>query len=682
MNTVQPTTRIVSGFLLLCLVGCTSSPVRPPVVSPPATQIRNAASFSCLDPQSGLQETICQSDELATLDREMADGLHREYRSLDVLGRLYLMHDQRRWLLNRIAQCQVPMERGRAASAESIDCLSALYRKRIAELAATRTPLPMPVKSGAHALAAYVEFRLSDNRDPALCSRFESLFNEAIATQGEVNPALMKGFVELAGSHGSATYVQGNRRLEVLLYDAGPYAGFQIRAKGIEADGRILLHDQSLPEWIRTLPNSGGSFSNISSQTSDYGAIDVFQTEGRELALVSETWGYYAAAARGEYPHAGLYEIGAGPTLQPKCLYRTYLTPPSRGAFDKLPSFKALTDMLNTMAGSSPEALAPDERRDEELLRQESLWTLFNMPLVAIEEHARFGRKTKSRFHHDQALERVFAWSERNVQSKLLYRRLLPMMGPAYDDLVRTYQETQGLKRQEATAAADLVIMAIFQSASENLGQQELPVSPREIEAAYVPRYGVIPVLGELENGRRFGDLHGVVLNRAPANLVEEFLKQSLTLPTETRGRGPGGDTALMAAVRDAATLSQLLDAGFDPNGLNDWHKTPLMSAAEMNQFTTAEMLLKAGANVRLATIARHLEGAGGVDEEDAKVSARTALMYAAGSAGEALVQLLLGHGASKKDSDGKGASACEYLVLNKFINESERSRLKDELCR
>lgn len=678
MKSLSHRARLTGYALALFLAACAAPSPRPPLPAPPVQQpIRYTASFDCQDTQSALQETVCENEKLAALDRDMAQAFRRGARTLDLFGRAQLMADQRRWLLRRLSQCRIPVERQAAVPADAVDCLKNMYRTRIAELGAW--PLPQArQRPGPHPLSAYVEFRLVDDREPALCGVLGKQFDEAIAAHGRVDPSRIAGFSELAGSHGPAFFAREGRKIEVRLYDAGPYASYQLRAKSLASNGQPLLDDKSLSDWVAQLPNSGGSFSTGSSQTSDYAAIDVFRANGREFVLVSETWGYYAAASRGESPHAGVYELVQGQNLQPRCLYRTYLTPPKARIFDRLPAFKNLDDLLNAMAGEVPTGLAPHERHDEALFENEMQWMLLNMPLIALDEIDRFDRKTALRWRHDAVLEAIFAWSERNLPSKLLYRRLLPAMQPAHAELVRAFRSTQGLKPNEATAAADLFMMMAVDRAAQSLADAAaLPVA----SAGYTPRYAAVPAPGDLEKNRRYANLHSALLNRAAPEAIADFMGFESGVPAAERGRGAAGDTALMAAVRSPEILPQLLAAGADPNAHNDWHKTALMTAAQTDQFASAQLLLAAGADVRRATIHWQSDGAGGPDNEEGATAGRTALMYAAAGANAPLLRLLLDHGATITARDDKGRTACDYLAHNKVLTGAEREALRSLLC-
>ena len=668
--------RLIGCAWGLVLAGCAAPPPRAPLLAEPVPPpVRYAASFDCKDPHSPLQELVCGNETLASLDREMGAAFRRGMGGLDLYGRAQLIADQRRWLLNRLSQCRIPVVPNAAPAPDAAECLKGMYRARTEALgAAYRLPVERP-RPGPHPLSAYVAFRLAQDREPALCGPLGKRFDEAIADHGQVDPSRIKGLAPLAGTHRSASFVREGSRIEVLRHEAGPYASYQVRAKGLARDGQVLLDDKALPDWVGELPNAGGNPTGTSSQTGDYASIEVFGLDGRQFALVTETWGYYAAAARGESPHAGLYELVQGGGLQPRCLYRTYLTPPAARIFDRLPALKNLTELLAAMSGELPPGLAPDERLDETMFERELAWTLLNMPLLVLDEIERFDRRPALRRRHDAALEAIFAWSERNLPSKLLYRRLLPALKPAHAELSRAYASTQGLKPDEAAAAAELFLMMALDRAADSLD----PATRAAAGAA--PRYAPVPAPGDLEKNRRYANLHSALLNRASPEVIADYTTMESALPPGERGRGPAGDTALMAALRAPDVVAQLLATGADPNGHNDWHKTALMTAAQTDQLASAQLLLAAGADVQRATVYWQAHGAGGPDNEEGATPGRTALMYAAAGASAPLLRLLLDRGVAVHARDLRGRTACDYLAQNKVMSASERDAFRAALC-
>jgi len=129
--------------------------------------------------------------------------------------------------------------------------------------------------------------------------------------------------------------------------------------------------------------------------------------------------------------------------------------------------------------------------------------------------------------------------------------------------------------------------------------------------------------------------------------------------------RSADGTTALHWAVyhADVELVERLLDAGADPNAVNDYDSTPLAEAAVAASAEIIERLLDAGADATLATkdgetplmvVARsdNVAAARLLLEHGADVNAKeawrdqTALIWAAAQKQPAMVEVLLEHGA------------------------------------
>ena len=125
----------------LMLAGCASKAppkqiVFRPISKPMPQGVRYKASFDCNEADSALQDVICKDDPLAGIDRDMFDIYRADLRAVDLVGRMQLIANQRRWLVSRAAQCKVPSARLGAARPDpaQIACLRGVYTQRIAEL--------------------------------------------------------------------------------------------------------------------------------------------------------------------------------------------------------------------------------------------------------------------------------------------------------------------------------------------------------------------------------------------------------------------------------------------------------------------------------------------------------------------------------------------------------------------
>lgn len=670
------------------LGGCASTPVAgpvdntPPPPSIPAERAAALTSFECGGALPEVHRQVCASDDLSRADRQLHQQLRARVQSSDMAGALLLEANHRQWLLGRSAHCGLGEETGTETQGDSqaIGCLQALYRERSRELAAWPEPQAQ-VQSRAHAYSAYVDYRLVDSRDPALCSAMTADLNADLVRNGMPSVDRLPGTTRLAGTHAPRTSasVNGNQ-VQVDVYNAGPYAGYEQRSRVLIVNGQAVLGHRTMPQWIAEQPNYGGRAHASSSQTGDYGSIEVFTRNGRNLVMVNETWGFYSPAARGESAFSGLYEL-QGQGVQPQCLFQTYLTPPRTNTLAGMPAYAQLQTELDKLAGDPLPGYAQHERRDNFQRWKERQWTLLNLPLLGADALNRYHRKAAIDQRNDQALDAFFNWSERNLGNKTLYRTVMPMLGPAHQELVQMFS-AQGLDAVQSKAAADLLFHETLARSMENLAPPQagsgMPLAPQD---RYQPRYAIAPAAGSLEQGRNFATLYSVVLNNAPANVIRDFIAYETSTFAEQRGVGPDQSPALIVAVDNRESLELLLQQGFDPNAANQWGKTPLMTAAELNQLASARRLIAAGANVHAKTQQVAFAGVGGPDRQEAAQGRRTALLIAASHSEAELIDLLVKVGAAAQAWDGYHQQVCTALDGNNQLTDEQRSRLKAPLC-
>lgn len=676
---------LILSLITIMLAACGTTPPAPrPAAEPePVRAQRYTASFDCTQPETPVQLYVCRDAALAQADQQLHAAWRHQVRTQDLAGRAELLAAHRHWQLSLYSRCGITAapDEAQALPAAPLACLQRAWQARTDALRATALPAS-PAGAGAsqHPLAAYVMFREAQWLEPALCTHMTTALNVALGQSGSVDAARLAGARKLAGvgTTTDATLPDG-RVLSVQQHDAGPYGSYALRAKGLLLNGQRLIDDRSVPAWMLDLPNAGGSFSSTSSQTGDYAGIEVFIAEQRTFVLVTQTWGYYASAARGESPHAALYEL-TGDNLQRRCLWRTYTTPPVAQALRLLPQFKTLQSLLDEAAGADSPRLPPDDRRDAGLLAKELQWTLLNMPLLAVREADFNGRWPLLRQRHDEALEALFAWSERNVASKQLYRRIMPLISVAHAELLRAFKDSEGLKPDEARAAADLMLMTALARAAERWQDPAIPRPPLANHAK--PRWAVAPPAGELERHRAYGSLHSALLNRAPDTAVDDLWRRAWgsvdRVGDAAAAAGPAGDTPLMAAVRSPERVARLLAAGADANARNAWGKTALMTAAQADQAEVVQALLAAGADPLARTALWQADGAGGLDNDEGARAGSTALVYAAGSASPALIERLL---AVSGEVVSVGDAACKALDGNPKVPAGQRPALRQRLC-
>ena len=139
-----------------------------------------------------------------------------------------------------------------------------------------------------------------------------------------------------------------------------------------------------------------------------------------------------------------------------------------------------------------------------------------------------------------------------------------------------------------------------------------------------------------------------------------------------------GFDPLPHVAVARPETLPVLasLRPSFDVNARNPFNKTPLMTAAQINSLESVSWLLSNGADVNAVT---------GINKKlvwpyKLKHNQRTALHYAAASAGLPVLKALIAAGANIAAKDDKGLGVIDYLNghgpvnLNPVLTPKQRS--------
>ncbi len=576
----------------------------------PAEPAAPLPSFAC---DTTVQEIICSNATLAKLDQEMTTAFRHKLRQSDSIGREQLMASQNRWLIGRAQACAVPTLRldGATPSPILLSCLNRIYAEHVAVLrqwppaAPPAAPAAATPSATAHPISAYVEFRSAQYADAPLCGMLAETINGVLRTQGDLDFARIPGITLIAGSHGEAR-AQG---YSVDLQDAGPYAGYALRAHTLkDGSGRTLIDESSLGHWVRRLPNHGGRANSAGSQTGDYASIDVFRSASvpkRTLALVAEPWGRDAPGAQGEWAFAGVYQVGGSSSataVEPLCLYRTYMTPPLKNELAQLTAYNTLQKLLTDIHGPASSELVDRDSHDDYLYRMDQQWMLQNMSLLAVADAQRKGWSGWLRSRHDAVLDALFAWSERSLRHKLVWRQMLTLLPSASEELATTWQRTQRLSEDDSRQAAHLALMRLLaQQASDLPGLAvNMPNAPTAALARYQPKYPILATEGDLQRDRSYSGLYSAALNGADAEAIDDYLKYEADDPQKNsrQTRGANGETPLMAAVESPAIVRQLLAAGHSANEADALGRTALMNAAYVGQAESTRLLIGAGASI------------------------------------------------------------------------------------
>jgi uncharacterized protein len=431
------------------------------------TEDAATASTNCFESSTPAEKAACSVPSLAALNRNMTETLQRDLRQADAFSRDALMAVQRQFLLGLDTACHPGATADTAAKA----CLARQFQTETARLAEWH---PVPVRAaGRQAVAQYVHFRLAgENNHPnaGVCGTIARDANASLAQSGTVDPAFFPGATEIAGSHGQAVGEADGHRYAVDLHLANAYGSFAQRARTVSIDGAAPVLDAvTLGQLLQsTAENHGARFSAFASQTGDYGAIDVFASGGRVLALLEDAWGFDTPAAPGEFAHAGIWDLTGG-TAVPLCLFDTFKMPAENGVFDHLSNFTPWRALLMQIRDSAQPPLGVGFLRDQGQLRTETDWMLLNMPLV-ISQQARDGGWTPwLRHRHDDVLDALFAWSTTAPANKALFDQAFALLRPAAQDLVTAYQQTEALSGEEAKEAAGVAVMELLYGATVSI---------------------------------------------------------------------------------------------------------------------------------------------------------------------------------------------------------------------
>lgn len=483
-------------LFLAALPGCTPVPLY--VSMPPPAIPAYTTSFVCENGNTPVQNAVCGNAQLAALDVQMAAAYRQHLGDDSIFQRDQVLATQRAWLLSLPSACNLTAPSASVTDPATISCLATTYQSQIATL--TQWPsVPASANDENPAIAHYVQYKLLDARQPALCDSLNDGATSAMTSDGSIDPARLDGAQEIAGSHGAALGPdpQGGT-ITVDLYRAGLYAGYQTRTRGVYFSGSStsVLDATSVGAYVESLPNGGGRYVAYASQTSDYGDIDVFILNGQLVALVTDTIGYNSPAPPGEAAVAALYTLNRG-TAAPACLFETYLIPPpiEISVFSEQTSLSPFISLVASMNGIPSAHLAASDRQDTAYLNSETQWMLFNMPLV-VAEQAKAGRWTGwLRSRHDQVLDTLYAWSQKSPANQAEFSKLFALLQPAASDLDAIYVQQQGLTTNDAEQATALAIMELLYQSTITIspGLGSGPADPLR-HLSYRPRY---PILAE-----------------------------------------------------------------------------------------------------------------------------------------------------------------------------------------
>jgi ankyrin repeat protein len=163
--------------------------------------------------------------------------------------------------------------------------------------------------------------------------------------------------------------------------------------------------------------------------------------------------------------------------------------------------------------------------------------------------------------------------------------------------------------------------------------------------------------------------LHFAILNNKDLTTVQRLIKDGAKVEEE-----------LSNAVLNPQMVSLLIKFGASLNHANYFGKTPLMHAIQQRNLESVKLIVKAGANVNLATKEiKQIKDDGMLCHLSS--GKRTPLIYAAWQGSLEIIDFLVAAKSNLKAKDELGQTACDYLAKNKFLSKSESQKAQKILC-
>ena len=162
-------------------------------------------------------------------------------------------------------------------------------------------------------------------------------------------------------------------------------------------------------------------------------------------------------------------------------------------------------------------------------------------------------------------------WSLMGISEYNSFHNYLSILEPTIKDIALFYEEKYGWEPSYAVKTAETAITTVVSST--------------------IRFYCYDPIVDDSER-----QLRTAILEKKPISHIKN-------IPTTTTTNYHRRNESLLSlAVEYPEALKILLEAGLDPNHENEFGKTPLMYAAQYNQYESAKYLLEYGANPNAKT--------------------------------------------------------------------------------
>jgi uncharacterized protein YecT (DUF1311 family) len=344
-----------------------------------------------------------------------------------------------------------------------------------------------------------------------------------------------------------------------------------------------------------------------------------------------------------------VYRLRASGRVQQRCRISTGGIDKALERFRALPAIASYLTVIRRIGDPGPDqgtlhaAVRHDAQAEEAVIRAASRpWTL-PASTAGTSGYFVYGPRMTRFLEQWSALE---PWNRRE------YQTLLALMTPAADSYAAFLRTEFGMSDAMAKGGAKQVV--------EGLLASRILIPSHFEEGPYAVDYFPVSPLHQavmLRNRKEFEATVATIKSNAAANNLEvRFEKAEYS-------------RVLLDSVEWSYAFDRLLELGADPNQVNGFGKSVLMTAAHLDRIDAVVKVLRAGAKVNVQTTE------GNSFEHNLTRTRRTALMYAAENASPVVIKALLEAGADASLRDSQGNDVSFYLANNPRFTETERRR-------
>lgn len=252
-------------------------------------------------------------------------------------------------------------------------------------------------------------------------------------------------------------------------------------------------------------------------------------------------------------------------------------------------------------------------------------------------------------------------WSYESLYNRNLYSRYIAELNRVRPLLAYWYVKNHSVNIEIANDYTTVVLNEIsnhgFGGFSRSWEPEPLiPFTNEALEGNDVQFLGSISGASEIQ---KINSLKRLLIHQSSSLFQSVLDKVDLSY-------GEKGDESLISlALYRPEHVSLLLKSGFDVNKQNEFGKTPLFYAIQLNLHETVKVLLRNGANVNNSY---SLQNENEWNCYDIKKWGRTPLMHAAQHSDSKMLAILLKGGADPQLTDKLGSTALDYAFKEQNI--------------